>query len=89
MGNNKHTAQLKGPFNSSQNLFELMQVEAASSIKKIKHLGIQAKPGTLFNINGKGVYVGLTGIYEIYDIEISELYVKSTDNIIIDYTIEI
>ena len=37
MGNNKHTAQLKGSFNSSQNLFELMQAEATSPIKKIKH----------------------------------------------------
>lgn len=89
MGNNKHTAQLKGSFNSSQNLFELIQAEAAGPIKKIKHLGIQAKPGTLFNIDGKRVYVGLTGMYEIYDIEISTLYVKNTDNIIIDYTVEI
>lgn len=89
MGNNKHTAQLKGSFDSSQNLFELMQAEAASSIKKIKHLGIQAKPGTLFNIDDKKVYVGLTGVYEIYNIEISVLYVKNTDNIIIDYTVEI
>ena len=77
----KDTKQLKGPFK---------QGVVIISNSEIYHLGIQAKPKTVFIMNGKEFEIGITGIYEIEQIFITSLYFnKDINNVIIDYSIEI
>ena len=75
------TKQLCGPFQQEAILISNIDVY---------HLGIQAKPGTIFIMNGKEFEIGITGIYEIEQIFITSLYFnKNIDNAIIDYVIKI
>lgn len=77
----KDTKQLKGPFKQGVIII---------SNSEIYHLGIQAKPKTVFIMNGKEFEIGITGIYEIEQIFITSLYFnKDINNVIIDYSIEI
>ena len=77
----KDTKQLKGPFKQGVIII---------SNSEIYHLGIQAKPKTVFIMNGKEFEIGITGIYEIEQVFITSLYFnKDINNVIIDYVIEI
>lgn len=90
MGNNKQTGQLVGPFSAKEELYTKIKKDAASSIKSIKHLGIQADRGSIFIMNNKEFEIGITEIYEIENIVLTSLYFKNDmDNAIIDYVIEI
>lgn len=41
--------------------------------KTVSKLGIQAPPGTIFQINNGNIVIGRTGIYEIQDVKINSL----------------
>lgn len=73
--------QLRGSFK---------QGEVLISNSTVKHLGIQAKSGTTFIMNGNEFEIGITNIYEIGQIFITALYFnKDINSAIIDYVIEI
>lgn len=77
----KDTRQLRGPFR---------QGEVLISNSTIEHLGVQAKSGTTFIMNGNEFEIGITNIYEIEQIFITALYFnKDINNAIIDYVVEI
>lgn len=90
MGTNKYTGQLVGPFKANEELYAKIQDAAIKEIKLFRHLGIQAESGTIVIIDGKEFEIGITGMYEIEQINLLSLYFKNDiKRAIIDYVIEI
>ena len=67
--NNKFTKiQLK----KLVNIINILK-EKYSNFSHIKQLGIQGPSGFIFSMNGEEFYIGKTGIYEVSDVNISNL----------------
>lgn len=56
-------------------------------VQYFKKLGIQGTPGLQFNINGEGIQLGKSGIFELDDINVSSLsfMIDDKDFFILDY----
>lgn len=56
-------------------------------VSPLKRIGVQSRPGAEFMIGEELIRIGRSGVYELSSdlIEITEMYVKSTDIFIIDY----
>lgn len=90
---NGHIGQVIGPFVANQ---DLMADDGAIGIftpekekPVIYKLGIQSTPGTIVNINGTDIKIGVTGIYQL---ETNLIKIKSLvfpqgadDNTLIDF----
>lgn len=96
-----YQGQLCGPFATDDNIFTIIkeQIKKEAGITDdnfditITHLGIQAKPGTIVNIEGNEFYISQKKILEFNylnddDYKISSIFFSSgADNTtIIDYT---
>ena len=62
-----YLGQAKGPFNSSENIFSKVNIPSGKKIKigiSISPYDLMPMPEWYFNINGKHIKMGKTGIYE-------------------------
>lgn len=90
MNLNGCTGQLIGPFEANEELIYRIKADAAvTNISYISHIGIQTNVGNIIYINNKPYEIGITGIYEIGNTEISSIYFPENidNNTIIDYVI--
>lgn len=75
---------------SNVHLYQLTNLLVGNS-QIVTNLGFQARPGTLFSINGAEMRVGGSGVYELHynDILVQSFYVPTppsdTDQYILDY----
>lgn len=87
--NNMFMGQLCGPFFANEELYNLIEEQAATDILYIMHLGISTKKDTMVYINGELYQIGKTGMYEVGNTKITSIYFQedTDNNTIIDYTV--
>ena len=61
-------------FHLVNNIIDTYLKSNYSGLTKLKKIGIQGPPGLLFTIDGEEIRVGRTGIYELYNEDISISY---------------
>lgn len=61
-------------FHLVNNIIDTYLKSHYSGLTKLKKIGIQGPPGLLFTIDGEEIRVGRTGIYELYNDDISISY---------------
>ena len=76
---NKFYYQLRGPFNASENILDKIKQEN-SSFEYASKIGIQAKPTTIIQINGRDFEIGKTGILEFSEEEINSIIFNTAQN---------
>jgi hypothetical protein len=66
---------------------ELMDNSNYISVSSIDKLGVQARPGSIFAINGEPIRIGKTGTYELIfnEVYVNSLKVLSQDQFLFDY----
>lgn len=90
-GQIKAIDQIGHIFSANQNIYALIQQKSVNPLRFIKKISIIASEGTKMRLNGKQIYIGKTGFYEIEDVQITsfEFLDDTSSNVIIDFIVEI
>lgn len=89
MGTNGYFGQIKGPFESNQELFQMIKKDANRTVNYVGRLGIQATENDRVFLNNVEFIVGKTGILEARSLEIKSIKFAHDvgEKVIIDYLV--